>query len=127
MVTPRATSAPVWPALLLAPLLALADISLAYALVSPACARQDGAILHVVLAVSLAMALAMTTVAWRHWRAVVPSSPDADAAQRTTWSDGSDAAARPGFVALMATLVGALSSLVIVALWTPVWWLPPCS
>jgi hypothetical protein len=128
MATHSAALATSWPALLLAPSLALGDISLAYSLVSPACARQDSVILHAVLSASLVMALAMTAMAWRHWRAAVSTAiASAGAFHATTWSDGTDAAARPGFVALMATLVGALSSLVIVAVWTPVWWLPPCS
>ncbi len=32
-----------WPALLLAPLIALGELSLVYALVTPACADQDAA------------------------------------------------------------------------------------
>jgi hypothetical protein len=113
--------------LLLAPLLALGDVSLAYALVSPACSRQGGGVLHALAAVSLALALVMTVMAWRHWRRAVTADGGARPVPAATWSDGSDANARPGFVALMATCVGALSSLVIVAVWMPIWWLPPCS
>ena len=61
---PRLT---VWPALLLAPLLALGHLSLAYALVTPSCARQDSAGLHGLAAASLVLALAMTLLAWRDW------------------------------------------------------------
>ena len=124
MTTARPSAAPAWPALLLAPLLALGDVSLAYALVSPSCAKQDGMVLHVVSAVSLVLALAMTAMAWRHWRAAIPAGGGVAGA---TYSDGSVAEARPGFVALVATLAGALSSLVIVAVWLPMWVLPPCS
>jgi len=124
MTTAHAPAAPAWPALLLAPLLALGDVSLVYALVSPSCARQDSTALHSVAAVSLVLALAMTAMAWRHWRAAAPTSGGVTAA---TYSDGSVAEARRSFVALVATLAGALSSLVIVAVWLPVWVLPACS
>lgn len=36
------------------------------------------------------------------------------------------AARRPLFVARVATGIGALSLLVLVALWMPQWWLSPC-
>jgi hypothetical protein len=114
---PRLT---VWPALLLAPLLALGHLSLAYALVTPSCARQDSAGLHGLTAASLLLALAMTILAWRDWRAL---SQPAD----VTASDATHAKSRPRFVALTATLVGAFSSLLILAMWLPLWLLPPCS
>jgi hypothetical protein len=118
---PEAT---VWPALLLTPLLALGQISLTYALVTPACARQDSAALHGVAAASLVLALAMTALAWRTWsRLRRPAGGD----QAVTDSDSGHAASRPRFVALLSTLVGALASLVIGALWLPLWILPPCS
>ena len=37
-----------WPALLVAPLVALSQLSIAYSLVSPACAHQDRSVLHAV-------------------------------------------------------------------------------
>ena len=114
---PRLT---VWPALLLAPLLALGHLSLAYALVTPSCARQDSAGLHGLAVASLVLALAMTLLAWRDWH-LLPKHDD------VTTSDATQAGSRPRFVALMATLVGAFSSLVIVAMWLPLWLLPPCS
>ena len=122
----RASSAPAWPALLLAPLLAVGDVSLAYALVSPSCSRQDNVALHAVMAVSLVLALGMTAYAWRQWSFAAATAGHRGPG-RATYSDGSEAAARPGFVALMATLIGALSSLVIIAVWMPMWILPPCS
>ena len=118
---PRMT---VWPALLLAPLLALGHLSLAYALVTPSCAAQGSAGLHGLSAFSLTLALLMTALAWRAWSRLVPRR-DGEPAQ--TASDAGDAASRPHFVALVSTLTGALSSLVIAAMWLPVWLLPPCS
>lgn len=114
----------VWPGLLLAPLLALGHLSLAYSLVTPSCARQGGAGLHGLAVCSLVAALAMTLLAWRAWAALArPGEARGD----VTSSDSGHAEGRGRFVALVATLVGALSSLVILAMWVPLWLLPPCS
>ncbi len=43
-----------------------------------------------------------------------------------TRADSADAFERPHFVAQIAVVVGALSALVSVALWLPVWILSPC-
>jgi len=123
-----------WPALLLAPLIALSELSIAYALVSPSCASQDRTLLHAVAAVSLFLVLAMTVLAWREWRGDGDgdgSGVGVDALPRVavpgvTRADSADAAERPRFVAQMAVVVGALSTLVSVALWLPVWVLSPC-
>ena len=121
-----------WPALLLAPLIALSELSIAYALVSPSCASQDRTLLHAVAAVSLFLVLAMTVLAWREWQGVdaIPvqgvGAPHASAAPTVTRADCADAAERPRFVAQMAVVVGALSTLVSIALWLPVWLLSPC-
>jgi len=121
-----------WPALLLAPLIALSELSIAYALVSPSCASQDRTLLHAVAAVSLFLVLAMTVLAWREWRGDGDGSGvGVDALPRVavpgvTRADSADAAERPRFVAQMAVVVGALSTLVSVALWLPVWVLSPC-
>lgn len=110
----------VWPA----PLLALGLVSLVYALVTPACARQGGLVLHLVSAATLLLCGLMTGLAWHAWRG---RAPVADGIPPVTASDSGAAASRPSFVALLATLVGALSALVVAALWVPVWMLPPCS
>ena len=119
-----------WPALLLAPLVALSELSIAYALVSPSCASQDRTLLHAVAAVSLLLVLAMTVLAWREWNAG-GSGDGLDARQRVTLptvtrADSADADERPRFVAQIAVVVGALSTLVSIALWLPVWVLSPC-
>ena len=120
-----------WPALLLAPLIALSELSIAYALVSPACASQDRTLLHAVAAVSLFLVLAMTVLAWREWHADGLADHRADAGASVavptvTRADSADPAERPRFVAQMAVVVGALSTLVSIALWFPVWVLSPC-
>ena len=121
-----------WPALLLAPLIALADLSVVYSLVTPACMRQDQSGLHAVAAASLVIVLALTMLAWRAWRdetARVQGDATVAMAQGprdVTGADGDAAADRQRFVALIAVLVGALSGLVCVALWLPIWLLSPC-
>ena len=114
----------VWPALLVAPLIALLDQSVAYALVTPACAAQTTAWLHLVAGVSAMLVAVMTLGAWRAWRRITSSLETPGA--RQTASDGTDGRARGSFVALVATLSGLLSLLVVLAMWLPVGVLSPC-
>jgi hypothetical protein len=121
-----------WPALLLAPLIALGDLSIAYSLVSPSCASQDRGGLHAVAVASLLIVLAMTALAWRAWRR--PAAPRASGGRPTaavvapavTRADCDATEDRPHFVDQMAVVVGSLSALVCVALWVPIWLLSPC-
>jgi hypothetical protein len=111
---------PIWPALLLAPSLALTHLSLAYVLVTPACAAQHTGWLHLSSVAFLAIALALTAMAFvearrRARRSVPEATLDSDLAE-----------VRPWFIAGVATLVGLLSSLVILAIWIPQWLLSPC-
>ena len=120
-----------WPALLLAPLVALGELTVVYSMVSPACASQQRGGLHAVAAVSLLVVLAMTALAWRDWRGHDTRerrgvSGVAGESSAVTRADSDEAAQRPHFIALMAVIVGALSALVCVALWIPVWLLSPC-
>ncbi len=120
-----------WPALLLAPTVALTELSLVYAMVTPSCALQDRSGLHGVAAVCLVVVLGLTVMAWHAWRRAVRepvhAQPRGEPAPRAvTAADGDSAAQRPNFVALMAVLVGGLSVLVCGALWVPIWMLSPC-
>ncbi|HEV8209077.1 MAG TPA: hypothetical protein VGP77_03100 [Vicinamibacterales bacterium] len=121
-----------WPALLLAPLIALADLSIIYALVTPACMRQDRIGLHTVALCSLAIVLVLTLLALQAWRdesAQVEGNATvaaANAQRGVTRADGVAAIDRQRFVALVAVLVGAFSVLVCSALWLPIWLLSPC-
>lgn len=103
----------VWPALLVAPSLVLAVQGLGYALTPIACARQAGAWLHAVPALALAAVLAMTLAAWR-------------AAAAAEHGAAESARSQGRFVAQAALGVGALSALVVLALWWPIWQLSPC-
>jgi hypothetical protein len=101
-----------WPALLLAPLVALSQLSIAYSLVSPACAGQDRSSLHAVAVVSLLLVLAMTALAWRDWRSPGRAPRERADAQRSpipavTRADSAEADERPHFVAQIAVVVGA--------------------
>lgn len=113
----------VWPAMLLGPVLVLVEQTLAYALVTPSCARQAGALLHVVALAFIAAATALT------WRAVAE-------ARRLSMAhrDSGDApppdtdrhAPQRLLLAQVAAGIGALSVLVLFALWIPQWGLSPC-
>ena len=105
-----------WPGIVLAPLLALADQSVAYALVEWGCHAQQFASLQYVHGVFLLATLATLVPAWPG--AMRRAAPGA---------------ARPGdthdrhhFMSVVSLMVGSLSALIIVALWIPQWVLSPC-
>jgi hypothetical protein len=103
-------------ALLLAPLLALADQGVAYALVGWSCASQNHAVSHGVHLAFLLATLATMAPAWRSVR-VARGMPK--------WDEG-DSGDRRRFIALCALLTGAICAAAIVAMWIPQWVLPPC-
>ena len=104
-----------WLALLLAPVLTLTAFSINYALVTPACEQQANvAWLHGVFAASLLRSVLFTALAGRNWQRSNAHQAESRTRDRTR------------FVALVAVLVGALSSLVLVAQWLPLWVLSPC-
>jgi hypothetical protein len=94
-----------WPALLIAPLLVLAEQALAYALTPALCAAQRGEWLHALAAAFTLGSALVTLQAARALRAADPS-------QR--------------FFARLGTGVGGLSTVVLLALWLPKWVLEPC-
>jgi hypothetical protein len=110
-----------WPALLVAPTLALTNLSVTYALVTPSCARQDMTAPQVVSALLLLACAWMSWQAWGNWRrgAVERGAAGAGASD--------SAPERRSFVALVATMVGALSCLAVIAQWFPQWVLSPCA
>ena len=108
-----------WPALLLAPLLALAEQSIVYALSTPACQSQRAAWLHGVPLAFVAATLFLTAMAWGEARRLAGGAPPHLDADRR--------ALRRYFLACVATGLGALSSLAIVAMWLPQWVLSPCA
>jgi hypothetical protein len=109
-----------WPALLVAPSLALTNLSVTYALTTPSCARQSMLAPNLVSAVFLLACVWMSWGAWRNWQA----------GRREAGSTAGDTDAAPDrapFIALVATMVGALSCLVVLAQWFPQWILSPCA
>src|SRR3954469_18834690 len=98
-----------WPALLLAPLTALAQQSICLSLLKHACEQQTTALVHAVSAASLITIVVLTWRAAAEWRAsrVRPGRPPA-AAQR---EDDTPDRLTP-FVAGSGMLVGGLSALV---------------
>jgi hypothetical protein len=102
----------IWPALLLAPTLALADQVVAFAAVGWTCAHARPIFLHAIHALFLVATAATLAPAWQAWGA---SRGRADAA-----------AQRRHFLAALAIASAALSALVIAAMWLTTWFIPPC-
>lgn len=109
----------IWLALLVAPLLILLDLTLAYAMVTPTCARQQEEVLHLVSLGFLTLSVLLTVLAAIEARRL-------RSAMASVHVDGDQADNRRYFLARVATWVGALSSLVIAARWIPQWVLSPC-
>jgi hypothetical protein len=110
----------IWLAMLIAPTLALACQAVLFALVTPSCAMQSAAALHGVAAASLALAVVFTLLAFGERRRQA-ASPG-----RTDDSDSAEPATRRRFLATVASALGAMSCLAIVAMWLTVWVLSPC-
>jgi hypothetical protein len=108
---------PNWPAMLGAPAVALADASIAYALVMPSCSRQNAIALHGVALASLVLCILLTWPAALNWRR--------EAAAGRARNDA--AGARALMLAQVATMAGLLSTLVVLAEWLPQWILSPCA
>ena len=92
-----------WPALLLAPVFALASLALGYALVTPACERTQAWVLHAAVLIFLLLCAASTVGAWRSLQA-----------------------ARREFVPLISAWSGAFSTAVVLLQWTALFIIPPC-
>ncbi len=104
----------IWVALLVAPLLALTDQSVAFAVVGWACAHQSAYAIHVVHLLFLALTAACALFAAGQWRA----AGRADA--------NGESAARARFLFPLATASAALSALAIGAMWLPAWLIGSC-
>jgi len=111
----------IWPALLLAPMLALLQQALTYSLVTPSCSHQEVLALHAVAGGSLLLLIAMTAMAGWTWLKTHREMSARTASQRAEPELDSRA-----FLAGVATAVGALSVLVGASMWWPIWILSPC-
>jgi hypothetical protein len=92
-----------WPALILAPVFALASISLGYALVTPACEGSNIWLVHTAILLFLALSMASTIGAWLSLQT-----------------------ARREFLPLVSTWSGAFFSALIVVQWLALFILSPC-
>jgi len=101
-----------WPALIVAPLLALADQSVAYALAPWLCGHQQAGLGHAVHTAFLVAIVITAVPAWAAARVL--------ASHEKTSREG-----RP-MLAVVASLVALLSIVIVVALWIPQWVLSPC-
>jgi len=110
----------IWLALLAAPSIALACQSIMYSLVTPSCSVQTRVMIHLVALVSLAACVVFTLMAHGYGhRALHAASGGPD-------SDEGDRATSRRFLAISASAVGAISSLVILMMWVAAWVLSPC-
>ena len=106
----------IWLALIVAPLLALTDQVVAFALVGWACEHQSVALVHVSHLLFLAIATAATVGGWLKWRETAALS-----------AGGDDASRQRHFLAGVATSAAGLSSLAIAAMWIPTWMISSCN
>jgi hypothetical protein len=110
----------IWLALLAAPSLALACQAVMLSLVTPECSAQSLLALHGVAAGSLVLAVVFTLLALGRARFGGPLVHGVD-------DDAAEAPANRRFLAVVASAVGTLSSLLILMMWVATWVLSPCS
>lgn len=104
----------IWIGLILSPLLALADLLVAYATVGWACAHQAPFAVHAVHALFLLATSLCVVAAFLGWRAgtlVVPASE-----RRVSLP----------MLAGLSTLIAAFSTLAVIAMWIPTWLIATC-
>ena len=104
----------IWFALIVAPILALTDQSVSFAMVSWGCAHQSTLAPHVVHLVFLAVTVAGTLAAGQQWRATMEGG------------ESGGRVAQMHFLAGVATASAALSALAIAAMWIPTWMIASC-
>lgn len=106
----------IWVALIVAPLLAIIDQSVAFALVGWSCAHQTTIWIHVTHAAFLVAAGLCAGFAWpelRRTEAVAIASTTISISQRR-------------FLAGIAASTAVISTLAIAAMWLPTWMIAPC-
>ena len=103
----------IWLALIVAPILALLDQSVSFALVHWSCAHQNTLALHGVHLLFLILTVAVAVAAWQRWRDTAGAKPG-------------DTLAQTHFLAGVATASAALSALAVAAMWIPAWMISSC-
>ena len=103
-----------WASIVVAPLVFLANLSLAYALVPLACATQRSTLLHLSNGVALVLVLTATLLAWHALRSPTPKGAPRETVARMT------------FLSHLGIWISALAALAVVLQWSAQWWLDPC-
>jgi hypothetical protein len=105
-----------WPALLLSPLLALGNLTITFALVTPSCANQQHDSLHIVTASSILISVIFTVMA-AYASAInrpIAKAPD------------DEVTIRPHFLTSLSFWTGIFFTLTLLAEWIGQWLLSPC-
>ena len=105
-----------WLALLGSPPLALINLTITYALTTPACEEQSTVFLHSISIGSLLVSLLFTFMAWQGWQKYHNAAPEFE----------DDEAVQRSFLPAVSAMTGLFSTLVIAAQWLPQWILSPC-
>lgn len=103
-----------WASIVVAPLVFLANLSLAYAFVPLACATQRSTLLHLSHGIALVLVLAATLLAWLALRSPTPKGVPRETAARMT------------FLSELGIWISALAALAVALQWSAQWWLDPC-
>ena len=114
-VTPRSSALAQWASIVVAPVVYLTNLSLAYALVPPACDSQHDIALHLANGVTLLLMLVALGLAWRA-RTASPRPP----------AVADDDVSRDHFLATIGVCVCGLLVLAVAAQWGAQWVLSPC-
>jgi hypothetical protein len=104
----------IWVALLVAPVLALTDQTVAFALVHWACAHQSAWAVHLSHGIFLVLTLAASAAAWVEWR------------ESAVAAGTRDATLQAHFLAGVAMTVAMLAAVAIVAMWIATWMISSC-
>ena len=114
-VTARQTSVAHWASIVIAPLVYLANLSIAYALVPLACDTQRSLPLHLANGITLVLMVVALALAWQvrrdHTRPRSVAEDDVD---------------RNRFLSTIGLCVTALLVLAVAAQWSAQWILSPC-
>ena len=105
-----------WPPLLVPPLVFLAVVSGAFALVPWACEKQQWLPLHVVALAGLAVTVGGIWLAWRDWRAAGLEEP----------SDKAERIVQARFLSALGLAISGISTFGMLMLWIVTYVVPPC-
>ena len=114
-VTTRQASVAHWASIVVAPMVYLANLSIAYALVPVACDTQRALPLHLANGITLVLVLVAVALAWHVRRA--------SAHPQTARDDTPD---RNRFLSTIGVCISSLLVLAVVAQWSTQWILSPC-